>query len=389
VLTILIALRIELNCRMMKKLNVFLMVLVFFSCKTEITTKSNNEKIRKESIEKKIENLIDNISPSSFYVEKEESKVFKPLNFSLLGKKNDIEKHVKISDTLLRYIRKYEETIDKDLIDIIGKYNFYIPEKKISWEIYFDDIDRMSLINFCNLLNYNYFTSLIFSNSSTIWMNGNVEIKFSDESIQKAKLFLDETIYKSKFWPLLSSKRDLIPFKISWKDKAEIILSLHHDQIKSNKWIKKDYGNKFYVNIPFKMIDVSIKDFDYSTVKKLLSYEGNFNSLSIKINVLETHSKILPSLRDMAESGLLTHVTNYNLINNSKDYYDIKIDRIKGLKQITTNKLKDSSNQEVIRQSLLFKEYNKYWDITFEYAKDNFLDSRIVEKIISTLEFSN
>jgi len=365
------------------------MVLVFYSCKTEITTKSNNEKIRKESIEKKIENLIDNISPSSFYVEKEESKVFKPLNFSLLGKKNDIEKHVKISDTLLRYIRKYEETIDKDLIDIIGKYNFYIPEKKISWEIYFDDIDRMSLINFCNLLNYNYFTSLIFSNSSTIWMNGNVEIKFSDESIQKAKLFLDETIYKSKFWPLLSSKRDLIPFKISWKDKAEIILSLHHDQIKSNKWIKKDYGNKFYVNIPFKMIDVSIKDFDYSTVKKLLSYEGNFNSLSIKINVLETHSKILPSLRDMAESGLLTHVTNYNLINNSKDYYDIKIDRIKGLKQITTNKLKDSSNQEVIRQSLLFKEYNKYWDITFEYAKDNFLDSRIVEKIISTLEFSN
>lgn len=371
------------------KVNIFLIIFVIFSCKSENTTKFNNEKARKAIIGKKIETLIDDIGPSSFFVEKKESKVFNPFNLpSVLGKKNDIEKYVRISDTLLRLVRKKEVLINKDFVDFTGDYNFYIPEKNNIREAYFGDFNRSSLINFCNLLHYNYFTSLIFSNSSTTYLNGSVENRFSEESIQKAKLFLDETISNSKHWPLSRSMGKLTPFKITWKEKAETVINLYGEKLKSETLLK-DYGNNFHVNIPFKMIDVSIKDFDYSTVKKLLSYEGVMDSLIVKVNVLETYGEIVPSVKDMAESGLSIYITDNKMINISKKYNGIKIDDVMGLTQKTVNKFNDSSNYEVIRESLLFKEFNKYWDITFEYPDDNFLYKLITEKIIETLHFSD
>ena len=368
----------------------FLLILVgFFGCKSENTNKFNNEKAQKAIIGKKIETLINDIGPSSLFIEKGESNVFKPFNLpSFSGKNNDIEKYVRISDTLLRLLRNQEETINKDLVDLTGEYNFYKPKKNNIRDLYFGDFDRSSLINFCNLLHYNYFTSLIFSNASTIYLNGSVENRFSEESIQKAKLFLDETISNSKHWPLSWSMGKLTPFKIIWKEKAETVINLYGKKLKSETLLK-DYGNNFYVNIPFKMMDVRIKNFDYSTVKKLLSYEGVMDSLIIKVNVLETYGEIFPSLKDMAENGLSIYITDNKVINISKKYNGLKIDDVRGLRQNTVNKFNDSSNYEVTRESLLFKEFNKYWDITFEYPKDIFIYELITEKIIKTLHFSD
>lgn len=368
----------------------FFLILLMINCNSEIKIKLENEKIRKESISKEIENLIDELlSVEIISIEKEKNKVFNPFSLIFLLGKDEIEKKIKTSDKLLRLIRNYEETIDNDLINVIEKYNFYKPKITNTRKLYIKNFNRENLINFCDQLHYTYFSSLIFSNFSQSWINGKITNEFSQESIKKSKSFLNETISKSKFMPLLSSKGGLIPFKISWKDESEIILSICNGQINTDKWNKKDYGNSFYVNIPIKMKDIRIKNFDYSTVEKLLSYEGIINSLIVRVNVLETKTKILPSLYDMSENGLLTYTNSNNFINDLKEYQDFNLNGISGLKQITINRSKDSSEQNVKRQSILFKKSNKYWDITFEHPKDNFLDNLISEKIISSLEFSN
>lgn len=379
--------------KLFKKSKIFFslfFILLMISCNSEIKTKLENEKVRKESISKDIENLIDELlSVEIISIEKEKNKVFNPFSLILLLGKDEIEKKIKTSDKLLRLIRNYEETIDNDLINVIGKYNFYKPRITNSRKLYIKNFNRENLINFCDQLHYTYFSSLIFSNFSRSWINGKVTNKFSHESIKKSKSFLNETISKSKFMPLLSSKGGLTPFTISWKDESEIILYLCDSQINADKWIKKDYGNNFYVSFPFKMKDIRIENFDYSKVEKLLSYEGTANSLTVRVNVLETKTKILPSLYDMAENGLFTYINNNNFINDLNEYQDFNLNGISGLKQTTINRSKDSLEQKFKRQSILLKNNNKYWDITFEHPKDNFLDNLISEKIISTLEFSN
>jgi hypothetical protein len=364
----------------MKKIFLNTVLLTLISCQTvDWEDKIESEKTIQKYFEYSIDKYLDSLSSAISIYKLDKS----PYSFTKALYIND--KTLEYSDLLLTYIYRYENRIDKDLIDRFGKHSIYQPDFNDNLPISSRLKSRKEIIEFCNHMHYSYFNTII--NFNNLNAKSDIKITRPDSVLVEARNYIKNIIAKAKKWPVKVEGTNYSEFEINWLNKAEITLDLLSTEIIPSSWQKRDYGNGFNLSLPKDINRVGVSDIDKSNIITFNNYEGIINGMLIRINTLETKNEIAADLNVMANQGLNIYSSN----QSAKIIQDVKtstwnIGEYDGIRQESILEF-DNILGKVKRTSFIFKNYSKFCDITFEHSDSDLLSQFVSDRIISSITF--